>query len=199
MWTVPLLPKAGMLVWWWMLILSFMHGWTDQKMAEPTALQSKSAAPRKVARGRTDVGHWDGILRPWLGTQGQGLRVLKSQVAYKKMSKLVVIKTACAFCRFVSATFCCRTGRRRSSISCVNPCLKSVECQVIPSYLDSRDVLELSKTKSCYTVKILEHPRDVSKFGTLQIPSRMPAVYDSIRACVLGGATRRTPLPSRFF
>lgn len=153
MWTVPLLPKAGMLVWWWMLILSFMHGWTDQKMAEPTALQSKSAAPRKVARGRTDVGHWDGILRPWLGTQGQDLRVLKSQVAYKKKSKLVVIKTACAFCRFVSATFCCRTGRRRSSISCVNPCLKSVECQVIPSYLDSRDVLELSKTKSNYTVQ----------------------------------------------
>ena len=39
---LPLLPKAGMLVWWWMPILSFMHGWTDQKMAEPTALLDSS-------------------------------------------------------------------------------------------------------------------------------------------------------------
>ena len=30
----------------------------------------------------------------------------------------------------------------------------------------------------------------MSKFGTLQIPSRLPAVYDSIRACVLGGGNK---------
>ena len=86
--------------------------------------------------------------------------LLTISTAWKK-SKLVVIKTSYAFCRFMSATFCCRTGRRRSSISCVNPCLKSVECQVIPSYLDSRDVLEWShsrKRRVTIQYKILEHP-----------------------------------------
>ena len=59
---------------------------------------------------------WDSSM-----TQGQDLRVT-SWVPH-----FVVL----------SATFGCRTGRKRSSILSVNPCLTGVECHVVPSYLDS--------------------------------------------------------------